>query len=84
MFHVLSYALRPRSIIDVRIQVTGWFIAHGGHNGVTEAISAGVPQYAPFADPSRLSCFIMSHLCCAVQDPLAIWWRPGPERHPHQ
>ncbi|KAI1796353.1 UDP-Glycosyltransferase/glycogen phosphorylase [Ganoderma leucocontextum] len=23
---------------------TGWFIAHGGHNGVTEAISAGVPQ----------------------------------------
>nr|VWP02307.1 Trihydroxynaphthalene reductase (EC (T3HN reductase) [Ganoderma boninense] len=27
--------------------VTGWFIAHGGHNGVTEAISAGVPQYGP-------------------------------------
>ncbi|TBU37221.1 UDP-Glycosyltransferase/glycogen phosphorylase [Dichomitus squalens] len=23
---------------------TGWFIAHGGHNGVTEAVSAGVPQ----------------------------------------
>ncbi|KAI0644664.1 UDP-Glycosyltransferase/glycogen phosphorylase [Trametes meyenii] len=23
--------------------VTGWFLAHGGHNGVTEAISAGVP-----------------------------------------
>ncbi|KAM5530918.1 hypothetical protein V8D89_015408 [Ganoderma adspersum] len=23
---------------------TGWFIAHGGQNGVTEAISAGVPQ----------------------------------------
>ncbi|PIL34101.1 hypothetical protein GSI_03812 [Ganoderma sinense ZZ0214-1] len=23
---------------------TGWFIAHGGHNGVTEALSAGVPQ----------------------------------------
>ncbi|KAI0644656.1 UDP-Glycosyltransferase/glycogen phosphorylase [Trametes meyenii] len=23
--------------------VTGWFVAHGGHNGVIEAISAGVP-----------------------------------------
>ena len=24
-------------------QATGWFVTHGGHNGVTEAISAGVP-----------------------------------------
>ena len=33
--------------------MTGWFIAHGGHNGVTEAISAGVPQYGP--QPIRYS-----------------------------
>lgn len=27
------------------LQVTGWFVAHGGQNGLIEAISAGVPAY---------------------------------------
>ncbi|KAI0779720.1 UDP-Glycosyltransferase/glycogen phosphorylase [Fomes fomentarius] len=35
---------------------TGWFIAHGGHNGVTEAISAGVPQIIwPFTGDQPLN-----------------------------
>ncbi|TBU44934.1 UDP-Glycosyltransferase/glycogen phosphorylase [Dichomitus squalens] len=35
---------------------TGWFIAHGGHNGVTEAISAGVPQILwPFGGDQPLN-----------------------------
>ncbi|KAM5530920.1 hypothetical protein V8D89_015410 [Ganoderma adspersum] len=35
---------------------TGWFIAHGGHNGVTEAISAGVPQIVwPFSGDQPLN-----------------------------
>lgn len=25
------------------LQVTGWYLTHGGHNGVTEAVCAGVP-----------------------------------------
>ncbi|TFK89457.1 glycosyltransferase family 1 protein [Polyporus arcularius HHB13444] len=35
---------------------TGWFVAHGGHNGVTEAISAGVPQILwPFGGDQPLN-----------------------------
>ncbi|KAI0738932.1 UDP-Glycosyltransferase/glycogen phosphorylase [Daedaleopsis nitida] len=35
---------------------TGWFVAHGGHNGVTEAISAGVPQILwPFGGDQSLN-----------------------------
>ncbi|KAI0745365.1 UDP-Glycosyltransferase/glycogen phosphorylase [Earliella scabrosa] len=34
----------------------GWFVAHGGHNGVTEAISAGVPQiFWPFTGDQPLN-----------------------------
>lgn len=35
----------PQPSADSEIQGAGWFVAHGGHNGVTEAISAAVPQY---------------------------------------
>ncbi|KAI0743896.1 UDP-Glycosyltransferase/glycogen phosphorylase [Daedaleopsis nitida] len=35
--------------------VTGWFVTHGGHNGILEAISAGVPQIMwPFSGDKPL------------------------------
>ncbi|RPD63794.1 UDP-Glycosyltransferase/glycogen phosphorylase [Lentinus tigrinus ALCF2SS1-6] len=41
---------------------TGWFVAHGGHNGVTEAISAGVPQILwPFATDQPLNAVHIAH-----------------------
>ncbi|KAI0371038.1 UDP-Glycosyltransferase/glycogen phosphorylase [Pilatotrama ljubarskyi] len=40
---------------------TGWFIAHGGHNGVMEAVSAGVPQILwPFLADQPLNAIHMS------------------------
>ncbi|EIW63121.1 UDP-Glycosyltransferase/glycogen phosphorylase [Trametes versicolor FP-101664 SS1] len=40
---------------------TGWFIAHGGHNGVMEAISAGVPQILwPFLADQPLNAIYMT------------------------
>ncbi|KAI0356299.1 UDP-Glycosyltransferase/glycogen phosphorylase [Trametes cingulata] len=40
---------------------TGWFIAHGGHNGVMEAVSAGVPQILwPFIADQPLNAIHMS------------------------
>jgi hypothetical protein len=28
---------------EILLQATGWFIAHGGFNGVTESLGSGVP-----------------------------------------
>ncbi|KAH9901483.1 UDP-Glycosyltransferase/glycogen phosphorylase [Cubamyces lactineus] len=40
---------------------TGWFVAHGGHNGVTEAISAGVPLILwPFEGDQPLNAVHMT------------------------
>ena len=49
------------------LQATGWFIAHGGHNGVTEAISAGVPQYATYP-------LICKGPCADISTPNRIVW----------
>ncbi|KAI0745133.1 UDP-Glycosyltransferase/glycogen phosphorylase [Earliella scabrosa] len=39
----------------------GWFVAHGGQNGVTEAISAGVPQiFWPFTADQPLNAIHMT------------------------
>lgn len=35
-------------------QATGWFVTHGGHNGVMESITAGVPMYV-----STFSLYVM-------------------------
>ncbi|KAI0633610.1 UDP-Glycosyltransferase/glycogen phosphorylase [Trametes polyzona] len=40
---------------------TGWFIAHGGHNGVMEAVHAGVPQILwPFLADQPLNAIHMT------------------------
>ncbi|KAI0664707.1 UDP-Glycosyltransferase/glycogen phosphorylase [Cubamyces menziesii] len=40
---------------------TGWFLAHGGHNGVTEAISIGVPMiFWPFGGDQSLNTVHMT------------------------
>ncbi|KAI0716582.1 UDP-Glycosyltransferase/glycogen phosphorylase [Earliella scabrosa] len=40
---------------------TGWFVAHGGHNGVTEAISAGVPLILwPFGGDQEFNALLIS------------------------
>ncbi|KAI0823359.1 UDP-Glycosyltransferase/glycogen phosphorylase [Trametes gibbosa] len=42
---------------------TGWFIAHGGHNGVMEALSAGVPQILwPFVGDQPLNAVYMTDI----------------------
>ncbi|KAI0760274.1 UDP-Glycosyltransferase/glycogen phosphorylase [Fomes fomentarius] len=42
---------------------TGWFVAHGGHNGVTEAISAGVPQMLwPFGADQALNAVLIADI----------------------
>ncbi|KAI0760255.1 UDP-Glycosyltransferase/glycogen phosphorylase [Fomes fomentarius] len=42
---------------------TGWFVAHGGHNGVTEAISAGVPQILwPFGGDQALNAVLITDI----------------------
>ncbi|OBZ67170.1 UDP-glycosyltransferase 88A1 [Grifola frondosa] len=41
---------------------TGWFVAHGGHNGVLEATTAGVPQiFWPFAADQPLNAVHLTH-----------------------
>ena len=37
------YLLRLNSYNKILLQATGWFIAHGGFNGVTESLGSGVP-----------------------------------------
>ncbi|PIL34100.1 hypothetical protein GSI_03811 [Ganoderma sinense ZZ0214-1] len=54
---ILSHASPFAKIPDeVTEKATGWFIAHGGHNGVTDAIFAGVPQIVwPFSGDQPLN-----------------------------
>ena len=39
------YLTCPGSTIKFFSQATGWFVTHGGFNGVTESLGSGVPLY---------------------------------------
>ncbi|OSD03899.1 glycosyltransferase family 1 protein [Trametes coccinea BRFM310] len=49
--------------------VTGWFVTHGGHNSVLEALSAGVPQiFWPFeADQPLNAVRLTEHFSAAYE-----------------
>ncbi|KAI0333570.1 UDP-Glycosyltransferase/glycogen phosphorylase [Cubamyces sp. BRFM 1775] len=60
---------------------TGWFVAHGGHNGVTEAISAGVPLiFWPFGGDQPLNAIHMTDNLNVAYELIEV--RTGPGLHP--
>ncbi|KAI0674843.1 UDP-Glycosyltransferase/glycogen phosphorylase [Trametes maxima] len=61
--------------------VTGWFLAHGGHNGVTEAICAGVPFIVwPFGGDQPLNAVHISEQLKVGYELVQV--RTGPGLHP--
>ena len=48
---------------------TGWFVAHGGHNGLTEAIASHVPMiFWPFHADQPMNAILMTdHHRCAYE-----------------
>ncbi|KAH9858632.1 UDP-Glycosyltransferase/glycogen phosphorylase [Lenzites betulinus] len=72
---VISAWTPQQAILDH--PATGWFMAHGGHNGVMEALSAGVPQILwPFIGDQPLNAIYMSDVLNIAYELIEV--RSGP------
>lgn len=59
--HGLLTTWSPQQLV-LSHSATGWFVTHGGHNSVIEAVSAGVPMICwPFAFDQPTNAAHMSH-----------------------